>query len=247
MAPTQINVESLVTALRDPRVTDALAQVLIPSLQTVITSAVNSAIEDLKNCVAQQTVTINEQKSCIDQLKAEKDKLAERLYDLEVYSRIDNLVVHGIPENYAETVTDGVTQNNVEYNSNAEVQFIKFCNDKLNITVSKSDISTAHRLPRKSGSSGPKPLIVRFTNRRIRSLILKKKRQLKSDTSGRYFINEHLSPEANDIFEATRNLYKSKKIASTWTFNGHVYLKRLEDGPNAKPILIRLRSQLADF
>jgi len=54
----------------------------------------------------------------------------------------------------------------------AEETFLKLCNDRLHVSLAITDISIAHRLT-KSIKDKVRPLVVRFTNRRSRDLVLR--------------------------------------------------------------------------
>ena len=126
---------------------------------------------------------------------------------------------------------------------------IDFCRKELHVDVTERDISAAHRLkpprggrPGRGSSDGspaqpqPTPVIVRFTSRRVRDVVFTARKKLKK-SSCRVFINEHLTPEAASLFKCSRDLVKGKKIASTWTFGGQVYI-RLSDDPLSRPKLV---------
>jgi hypothetical protein len=119
MPPAQLNVDTLVAAFKDARVIEALTQALVPCLQTIIKPIVDSVYAEMKQ-------EIDDQRNVIGSLECENIELRRRVKDLEAYSRIDNLVIHGLPEQYAESAA---TTSSVESDSNvsSEQQFIKFC------------------------------------------------------------------------------------------------------------------------
>jgi len=229
------DVDTLIRALTDKRVMDVL--------QTAIENAVAKAVSDIKG-------QLDEQRELISALSAENDDLRHRIEDLESYSRIDNIIVHGLSESFAETVapqqssTSTTNVNTLATTSSAssEAQFIEFCTNTLNVKVLSSDISVAHRLPKARSATGPRPLIVRFTNRKIRSQILAARKLLRQNRS-KVFINEHLTKHKSDLFAETRKLQKGKLIASCWTWNGNVYVKTLES-KGSKIVMINNMSSL---
>ena len=93
--------------------------------------------------------------------------------------------------------------------------FEEFCQQTLNIVVSPSDISTCHRLG-KSQTSGSKscPMIVRFTNRKMKIAVMKAKKALRG--SG-VFINELLTRKTSAMFAKARTLIKQKRLYDAWT------------------------------
>ena len=100
---------------------------------------------------------------------------------------------------------------------------------------------TCHRL-RRPDKSKQAPLIVRFTNRRVRAAVLGARKLLR-DTKRAIYINEHLTKTANDIYITTRRLQKQNRIKQTWTNGGRVMI-RLLDG---KTRLIQSKGELASI
>jgi len=241
--PPKFDVEGFLAALRDVRVAEALNQMLLPGIQDAIQSAIDNVIGELKT-------RITEQSDCISRLKADNENLRNRIGDLETYNRIDNVVVYGLPESFAEAATaaDSAsvgTEDEGPSRVTSEQQFVELCQTKLQMGISASDICTAHRLPRKPGGSarGPRPMIVRFNNRNVRARVMAAKKILRQDSSCRIFINEHLTQSASELFAASRALQRIRKLSQTWTYNGRVYV-RVTDGPSSRPILIKSLQQL---
>ena len=70
---------------------------------------------------------------------------------------------------------------------------INFANHVPDIPLTPYDISIAHRLKRNRQDSLPAPIIVKFTNRRARNMLIQARKTL-STTEGGICINEYLSP-----------------------------------------------------
>jgi hypothetical protein len=106
----------------------------------------------------------------LDDREAELSSLRRRAEDLETYSRVDNIIVHGLQEAVAEVVAEAnndiasVPASGAESSATSEKIFLDFCRTKLRIDLHPSDISVAHQLAKPGGSWGPKPMIVRFSN-----------------------------------------------------------------------------------
>jgi hypothetical protein len=98
----------------------------------------------------------------------------DQINALETYSRLDNLIIKGLPEgSYAERAspaTSGAGEIIVESQSSVEKSVISFCKDELGVSINSSDISTAHRLKAGRGDT-VRPIIVRFANRKARDSI----------------------------------------------------------------------------
>ena len=243
--PPKLDIDVLIAALKDSRVAETLSQALLPGIQAAIQMAVESTIVELK-------ARLDEQIECSKKLQAENELLRDRIEDLESYNRLDNLMIYGLPENFAETVASSVATNGDENENedspssvNSELQFIKFCCSKLHVDISSTDICTAHRLPRKSGAPahGPRPMIVRFNNRKARSRVMAAKKVLRQDSTCRVYINEHFSKSVTELFAATRKLQRDKRLFRTWTFNGRVYVN-ITESATSRPLLVKSEEHL---
>lgn len=238
-----LSVDQLVAALVDVRVIEALKQVITPCVQ----SAVSTAISQFNERLDSLETKCSDQELLISNLEFENGELRKRVNDLESYSRIENLVFYGLSEQYAEAAGPSSSADNpqtAETSESSEQTVVTFCRDKLQIDVTLSDVSIAHRLPRLDKKQGPRPLLVRFTNRRTRAKILAAKKKLPNTGPNRVYINEHLSSANSKIFAESRKLYRSKEIAATWTFQGRVYVKTSVGGPSR---LIQSLQDLADL
>jgi len=202
---------------------------------------VNSDIEDFKTEINAIKTEISGIQTCnaviedkIGTLQAENDKfkqenltLRETVQRLDQYSRVDNLLISGIPVTPGENIY--VILANI-----AEV---------LNIAYSNSDVSVAHRLRAKPNDSRPPAIVVKFVAREIKNLWLAAKRKKRTfsttelrgrlDQADIYF-NEHLTPHTSAIFYRARQLVKSRTINRTWTRDCQVFVKRDADGPSSK-------------
>lgn len=222
---SKINVEALVAALSSDKVIEALGKVLHPLIQLSIDEAVGrftGAIQELKkdneekNAKIQQLTTENAElknKVAIHSLEVEK---------LEAYNRQDNLIVHGIPSTYAQAAatTDNVAS--FEHSTETESLFLELCNS-LELDIRPSDLSICHRLPK--GKLQYAPIIIRFTTRKARNVVLDARKKLKDLPGRKVFINEHLTQSAAKLSAEARKLLKEKKIMRTWTKHGQVMIK----------------------
>ena len=167
------------------------------------------------------------------------NRLTLRQDAIEAYSRVDNLIIHGLPLSFSDGVSSDASaaddtsiknrkseeshfESKVEY----EVIFLNFCHE-LQIDIQQSDIAACHRLP-KSGRTKYAPLLIRFTNRKICARVLGARKQLR-ETKKEVYVNEHLTKTASDIFAAVGRLQKDRKILQTWTTNGKMMVKLLNN------------------
>lgn len=253
--------DELVEALLAPKVidaiTDAIVSRVLAAVETKLMGAVESKLSELSNSIAELSskwnTSITELSSKVEQTERENIELLNRVNSLERYQRQDNLIIYGIKErSYAERSSAMQSQSDtqdlpVAENSQAtEETIIKFCRDKLQVTVAPNDISVAHRLARPSGSTVnkdlPLPIIVKFTNRKVRQRILAVRKSLKTSAPG-VFINENLTTFDAEIHKKARVLAKAKKISKTWTHNGLVMIQK-DNLITTRPVTITNLDQL---
>ena len=230
--------DELIDAIVEPRVAEAIAKALAPFVNKTVGDTLATGLQDLIADIAQ--------------LKDENSQLRARIMDqdlrideLEAYSRSDNLIVRGLPEqSSAERASASGGTHTVSHLGSVqsvESTFIAFCKDSLNVVVQPSDISIAHRL-----KAGPKdsvrPTLVRFTTRKARNEVYGAKRMLKGSAKT-IFISEHLTKSAAELFYMARKLLRERKIHATWTQNGQVFVKFSSD-PNDRAALIRVKKDL---
>lgn len=236
----------LIEALKDPAVAEAIATALGPYIARAIDAAVDKKLAEINSVVVNLTLEVSA-------LKAQVDEQGKRLEDVEIYSRAHDLIIRGLPENsYAERSSASGTDSDAlmsESHSSVESSVLSLCNDRLGISVYPRDISVAHRL--KAGKSDKyRPVIVRFSSRRIRDDVLRARKKLMTDPTSlhnnqdKVFISEHLTrPVANLFFEA-RKMMREKRLASAWTHKGLVNVKFTANA-NEKPTIIRSLAELS--
>jgi len=178
-----------------------------------------------------------------DQLTAANQKIDE----LELYNRRDNLIISGLPmQNAAEAVTTATPENrsrNAEHSSCTENSVTELFNRHLNVPIVATDVSIAHRLKQNRATEGPPAVIVRFTNRKARDAVYAARRKLKNLRESRVFINEDLSKPTVNLFMHVSKLAKEKVIHSTWTSAGEVFYK-LSSDTLSRPIRVQSSSEL---
>lgn len=218
----------LVAALSDKRVHDALGQIFEDRMQWMI-----NKIDELQRENKQQ----NEE---IDKLKTDLKTAYSKIDDLEAYNRRDNLIIAGLPVvSYAEaassTTGESAAGQPTENMKTTEASVLALC-QQLQVPITPSDISIAHRLQKRNDDEPP-AVIVRFTSRKARDSVYAARFQLKNRKDNTIFINEDLTKTTAKLFAQARKLVKNKVIFSTWTKIGTVYIKR-EDTPTCRPTRI---------
>jgi len=159
--------------------------------------------------------------------------------DLEQYTRINDVIITGLrvkPPSYAGAVagpcpagepSPGVTDSTEEQ----VASFLLSMGIKLDCDI----VEAYHPLPRRGNNDKP-AIIMRFSNRKHKSALLKQGGMLKGSD---VFINEHLTKKNADIARKARFLRKQKKIQSTWTTNCKVFIKLNRTPEEAKVLVVR--------
>ena len=182
----------------------------------------------------------NDQKKAIIELETKNSKIeatnlveAAKIDDLEQYDRRMNLEFEGIPHEKNENINDIL---------------VKLVN-KMGVTLKTTDISTAHRLPKKASKSQDQPptTIVRFMNRDKRNEIFLKRHTTKFwnefpiQSMEHLFVNENLTKKRKRLFWMTKQKAKSIGYKFYWTFNGTIFIRKQE---GSDKIIIRKEEDL---
>lgn len=174
------------------------------------TQKIESLVKELSEC-----------KSEIHDLKKENTELLIRMNDTEQYSRKNNIEIHGVPE------TD---------NEDLDKVIIKIA-DCFGFSVTSQDIEVAHRLGKNNNKTTTSPPIVaKFFSRKIKDKFVEgkkvKKTLLATDlgftTSGKIFVNEHLTKVNKNLFWLTRKAKVDLNYKFAWVKGGKIYLRKNE-------------------
>ena len=218
MPPKQSLVDELIIALRDQKVMEALATVLESKLLPLM-----ETIADLKQDNTKKTEQIAA-------LQHELKSANERIEALETYSRRDNLLITGMPnETYADSAaTTAGRDDESQPSQSVEQSVLKLFNQQLGVHVTPSDISIAHRIKKRHNNSPP-ITIVKFTNRKAREAVYSARRNLRKPGSPLIYLNEDLNKYTAELFRQTRALVKARRIYNAWTSSCAVFIKETND------------------
>ena len=168
----------------------------------------------------------------VELLENQVEETSKRLIDVErcvienqQYSRRNNVEIQGIP--------DSVEENDLE-------EKIIEVLSSIDVPVSPEEIEACHRLYSKSS---PKPVIIKFMNRKKCDEIMENKRKLSScdktalgfNENIKLFAGDNLSPANKRLFWKCRQLKRAKLITIARTSNGVVRIK-VKDGDKYKKI-----------
>src|SRR6218665_2137994 len=243
-------VDDFLELLKDERVTESIVSLIKGALAPVFEDIVNRLIGDFDGKLEKQNQKI---------LSLEEDtrRIETRLEAFEVEARSNNLLIHGLEESTLLSDSDepqmdrDVPHSNQEEsqmgrdlsrsdrvamsarsNQEAMLAVLTLCNTRLKLDVSQADISTALRMPQK-GKDRFRPILVKFTTQRIRNLVYASRLALKKNHLAPHanpvYINEHLTKGNARVYAEARSLVKQKKLFSSWTMAGYVYVRLSED------------------
>ena len=126
--------------------------------------------------------------------------------DLQQYSRRWNLRVYRLPEAVGETAEDCARK------------VCQVFSDGVGVKTSPEDIEVAHRTGKRS-TEKPRPILVRFFDRKKRDTILANRRKLKNKGT---VIDEDLT-YAN--YQLSTKAYKHSATMAVWSHNGKILAK----------------------
>lgn len=123
----------------------------------------------------------------------------------EQYSRKNNFKLTGVPEQANET-TEDITR-----------EVFSLMKRRAGVTLLPEQVIAVHRIPGKSGA--PRPILVRLRNNSDKSLVMRKRKEIKA--AGFKLIDDVTQLNAGLISRLTLH----NQIDSAWFFNGGVYGK----------------------
>nr|XP_039255380.1 uncharacterized protein LOC120332242 [Styela clava] len=203
---------------------------LSPGLKECMESQMTS-LKEIKNDIATikdfqnfQSEKIRDLEDLVYDLEEELFFVSDKLEDQERRSRLDNLEFHGIAPQENEDTDNLILE----------------LGKTINVDIKHSDISVTHRSPTHN-SNIHKPIIAKFTNRKIRARILKNRHLLKTAANSRIrnisrvFIVENLTDKNKNLFYQAKVMKRRCGYAFLWTSNGKVLIKKNKD-TNTLPI-----------
>lgn len=171
-----------------------------------------------------------------NQLKREVEAMKMQMEEQAQYGRNRNLLFDGLPE--------------VE-NENLLRDFIPKLSQALKIQIDPCvDIQAIHRLQaNKRNEAKPRVIIVQFTNRLLRDVVLSTGRKLKLQTTNidpelppqDLFVSEQLTPYFKKLIYFTKQKKNEKGYHAVWFRTCKVFLRKTSD---SNPIIIKKLTDL---
>ena len=211
-----------------PSIQDKLIQKVVEAIKSseIHSAALSEPMENAESEEPKATLvsTVKDLTSAVHELKDELRTSTQRCDDLEQYSRRNNIIISGVPDN-SETST--------------ETQICNIINDLVASPIEPTDIDRCHRLNRpktntKHGKVPDKPadIIVKFVSYKSKAKILTKDPMEKlrednkhRDDQNKLFIREDLTKARNKLHYKTRLLKKAGLIKDTFSRDGMIVVK----------------------
>ena len=123
------------------------------------------------------------------------------------------------------------------------------------IEISNQDIDIAHRIPTRIATSGPRPIVCKFTRRIMKEQVMNARNEackVSANSIGlpsscslenvRLF--DHLTPLLQQLLADSKKFQKRNGFKFCWAKNFIIYLRRTED---SRPIQIKCHNDLVNF
>lgn len=153
---------------------------------------------------------LEEQRQENTELRGDLKNARDDVDDLQQRSRINNIIINGIPEAKGEDV----------------YRLVENIGDKLGISNPASHVQVAHRV--KTTTTGKaKPIVVRMLNSRTRDLWTAAFRQ-KQLWKQKIFVSEHLTKKNQDLLAKTKALKLQHQYQFVWVKDCKIFVRQSE-------------------
>ena len=178
-------------------------------------------------------------------LRTKVDAIGKAIDDICEYSYKFNVKVVGLPE------VD--VRESAQQTSSLCVSLFR----ALGADVSIGDLDTAHRVPMRQASGGPRPVICKFVRRLARDQVMARRREARNINPASLNFDEnadlsklgifdHLTPKTKEIFYEAKKFKTRNQYQYCWTKNSSVYLRKNAESRAIKVTDINALVQLSD-
>lgn len=171
-----------------------------------IIALVTSQKEQIDGMQAQLTLQMEENKT----LRTELKKAWSDIDDLQQRSRLNNIIINGIPESKNEDVN----------------MLVENIGQKLNIRDPASHIQVAHRV-KSTNDKKPKPIVVRLLNTKTRDVWTSAYRQKKM-WEQKIFLSEHLTKKNQQLLHKAKEIKRTQNFKFVWVRDCKVFIRKSE-------------------
>ena len=207
-------------ALSSPSIIAQLKQALLPDVESAIKQHLDQVVEPVKFRLNNVEEKVGKHDELLDSLIKEKQKTATQ-QQMITTGKHNNLLISGLDE------------------TNEEITSHRVHDLAAKLDIRFADTFTADRIG-KAVSGKSRPILVRFTSHWDKRKLYFQRMKLSKVGMTAVFINEDLMKDQSEIFYYTRRAKQDKLIKTTWSFNGSIFIKRL----NGVDVLITSKDDL---
>ena len=182
-------------------------------IQRIAIATKNMVVEEFSMMLESRVAPLESE---ILYLKEENRPLAQKVDDLEMYSRRNCIRVTGVPETEEDTT-----------------KAILEIAEAVEVPLDKTDIAVSHRVG-KSTPGKPRQIIARITNYEVKHKLLKSNKALKMRVEDKekpplpkfknVSINQDLTKERNSAAYEARQLVRAGLAKSTFIWDGKIFI-----------------------
>lgn len=214
---------------------EAFASLFAKSIKEDLDERIQNKSTEITNKITEpMKKDIEDMKDKTSQMQARFDALENNIFKLD-------LIIYGLSPN---DTTSTISKPDKSYSTAvtsadnlAMKKVLEFAQTSLGMDLTEQDISSCSALKKTGVKSPDFPIFITFKTYAKRCELLKKGRHYAkmNSVNRRIFLNEHLTKSNANLFQHTRALKKDKKIYSTWSFDGYIFIKQ---SSTSKPVKI---------
>lgn len=164
------------------------------------------------------------------ELKHRVDNIENQIEDMKQSHLNNNILICGVPEADKENL----------------LSIVDTIGNTVGISVNSADICNVYRkkLPSNNSSGLPAPIVVHFSNTKMRNSILAASKTKQFDShilpselqhpKRPIYLNEQLTRRKQFLFREARQMKRDGIVQYAWTKNGEIYVRKNEGSPHVK-------------
>lgn len=163
---------------------------------SITTNSIEAKVSETNKSLQIVTKDLQKAKSDISNIQKQNAELQKTVHSLDLKLRKNNIVFYGFCNVSGETVND------------IELKITEFCENNLKVIISINDIESCFRVGK--NFNRPRPILVRFTNYKIKANLFKNVRNLKGTE---FALSDDLSPlERNERSKLIKHKVRASKL-----------------------------------
>ena len=181
--------------------------------------------------------------SHLNLLSSRVEQIGDSIEQLQRYSFQYNIKIIGLPES------------ELQESASKTVSLCINLFKAAGIEISNQDIDIAHRIPTRTATSGPRPIVCKFTRRIVKEQVMHSRKEVckvpatsiglpSSHSLENVRLFDHLTPLLQQLLADSKKFQKRNGFKFCWAKNFVVYLRRTDV---SRPIQIKCHNDLMNF